>query len=84
MARYLLYDAVAQHLHRLFLVKCRQHIELPGSIALKIKANGGSKEYGQNNANGLYKVVLHKSQNQRHNSSHQQDANNGIFVFLQV
>ena len=61
----LLHPSLSHHFHGLFFVHLCQHIEFLGSVALEIKAHGSGKEDGQDDADGLHKVVLNKGQRQR-------------------
>ena len=76
--------SLSNHLNRLFLTQLRQHIELAGSIALKVKANGSSQYDSSNNADSLNEITLYEGQDKRHYGSNQQDAHHRVLIFLHI
>ena len=79
-----LHTTVAHHLHLLLLVHLSEHVELLGGITLKIETDSCSKEDGKNDTYCLNKIVFYKCKSERDGCCHQQDANNGILVFLKI
>ena len=79
-----LYTTVSHHLYRLLLAHLCQHVELAGSVALKVESYRGGQEDGGKNAQGLDIVVLHHRQQQGDRCRHQEDAHHRVFVFLQI
>ena len=54
--------SLANHLNRLFFTQLRQHVELAGSVALKVKTNGSSQYDSSNNADSLDEITFYESQ----------------------